>query len=208
MKLFSSLSLLAAVISAGACASYQAAGEIQRGRPQLMFGDPQVALTHFQRASEIDQNYVMRFRAFDEGVWTYVGRAQYASGRLPEARQALDRALSQNRDDYLARLYLGLVLAKGEDRTRGLSEIEGGMKAIYNHLEHINYYTHYGKFWDPRREIRTEIARSLKMISGKDVDWPRLTASGEWVGNRLEAEVELARRDELNDLTTQMDGRP
>ena len=55
-------------------------------------------------------------------------------------------ALSQNRDDYLARLYLGLVLAKGEDRGRGLSEIESGMKSIYDHLEHINYYTYYGKF--------------------------------------------------------------
>ena len=45
-----------------------------------MFGDPQVALAHFQRASEIDENYVMRFRAFDEGVWTYIGRAHYATG--------------------------------------------------------------------------------------------------------------------------------
>ena len=105
-----------------------------------MFGDPQVALAHFQHASEIDENYVMRFTAFDEGVWTYIGRAHYAMGRLPEARQALDRAVAQNRDDYLARLYLGLVLARGGDRARGVTEIESGMKSIYNHLEHINYY--------------------------------------------------------------------
>ena len=80
------------------------------------------------------------------------------------------------------------------------------MKSIYNDLEHINYYTYYGKFWDPRREIRSEIESSLRMISGKDVDLEKLAASGEWVGNRLEAEVERARRDEHNDLTTQMDG--
>lgn len=195
-----------ALLSTAACASFKAAGDIQRGRPQLLFGDPDVALAYFQRAASIDENYVMRFRAFDEGVWTYVGRANYAAGRLTDARQALDRAVSQNRDDYLARLYLGLVLLRGGERTRGVGEIESGMKAIYTQLEHINYNTHYGKFWDPRREIRAEIERSLKMISGKDIDLERLAASGEWVGNRLEAEVERARRDEYNDLTTQMDG--
>ena len=148
----------------------------------------------------------MRFSAFDEGVWTYIGRANYATGRLPEARQALDRALSMNRDDSLARLYLGLVLAKGDDRGGGLREIESGMKGIYDQLEHINDYTHFGKFWDPRREIRSEIQSSLKMISGKDDDLKKLTESGEWVGITLEAEVERARRDELDDLTRQMDG--
>lgn len=192
-------------ISAG-CASFQAAGEVQRGRPQLMFGDPKLALAHFQRASELDSGYVMRFRAFDEGVWTYIGRANYATGRLPEARQALDRALSMNRNDNLARLYLGLVLAKSEDRTTGLREIEGGMKGIYDHLEYITANTHYGQFWDPRREIRSEIQGSLKMISGKDVDWNRLTESGDWVGKRLEEEADRARRDEHEDLTRQSEG--
>ena len=198
--------LFALLLSAAGCASFQAAGEVQRGRPQLIYGDPKVALAHFQRASDIDSNFVMRFRAFDEGVWTYVGRANYATGQLSEARQALDRALSMDRDDSLARVYLGLVLAEGEDRSGGLREIGSGMKGIYDQLEHITYYTSYGKFWDPRREIRSEIENSLKMISGKDVDWPKLTASAEWVGTKLEAEVELARRDEFNDLTTQMGG--
>jgi len=44
------------------------------------------------------------------------------------------------------------------------------------------------------------------MISGKDIDWPWLTARGEWVGNRLDAEVEPARRDEMNDLTPNRSG--
>lgn len=198
--------LFALLLSAAGCTSYQAAGEIQRGRPQLLWGDPKVALAHFQRASEIDANYVMRFRAFDEGVWTYIGRANYATGQFGEARQALDRALSMNRDDSLARLYLGLVLAKGDDRSGGLREIESGMKSIHDQLEHITRYTHYGQFWDPRREIRSEIEGSLKSISAKDVDIRKLTESGEWVGARLEAEVEKARRDEYEDLTRQMDG--
>lgn len=198
--------LLAVLFGLAGCASFQAAGEVQRGRPQLIFGDPKVALAHFQRASELDSGYVKRFRAFDEGVWTYVGRANYATGRLPEARQALDRAISMNRNDNLARLYLGLVLTKSEDRTAGLRELETSMKAIHEHLEYITANTHYGQFWDPRREIRSEIQSSLKMISGKDVDWNSLTESGDWIGKRLEEEADRARRDEHEDLTRQSEG--
>ncbi|MBM4260170.1 MAG: hypothetical protein FJ145_01895 [Deltaproteobacteria bacterium] len=193
--------LLAVLFGVAGCASFQAAGEAQRGRPQLIFGDPKVALAHFQRASELDSGYVKRFRAFDEGVWTYVGRANYAAGRLPEARQALDRAISMNRNDNLARLYLGLVLTKGEDRTAGLREIEGGMKGIYNDLEYITANTHYGQFWDPRREIRSEIETNLRLISGKDADLKRIVENGEWVGRSLEEEADRAQRDEREDQT-------
>mgnify|MGYP003694643011 CR=1 FL=1 len=57
---------------------------------------------------------------FREGIWTYVGRSQYALGRYNEARQSLERALAKDRDDNLARLYLGLTLARSGDTARGL----------------------------------------------------------------------------------------
>lgn len=196
------------VVVAG-CGSFQAAGEVQRGRPQLLFGDPKIALAHFQRASELDSGYVHRYRAFDASVWTYVGRANYATGRLPEARNALDRALAMNRSDNLARLYLGLVLAKSEDQTAGLREIESGMKGIYDHLEYLTANTHYGQFWDPRREIRSEIEASLRLISSKNTDLKRIVENGEWVGRSLEEEADRAQRDEREDLTRDGDnGRP
>lgn len=198
--------LIAFLLTGAGCASFQAAGEVQRGRPQLAYGDPKIALAHFQRASELDSGYVMRFRAFDESVWTYVGRANYAAGQLREARQALDRALSLNRSDDLARLYLGLVMVKSEDRTGGLREMSSGMKGIYDNLEYIAANTHYGQFWDPRREIRDEIQTSLKITSGKDVDWNRLTETGEWIGKRLEDEADRAHKDEHEDLTRQSGG--
>ena len=37
------------------------------------------------------------------------------------------------------------------------------------------------------------------MISGRDLDWQKLLADGEWVGQRMEEEGDLARRDESRD---------
>ena len=91
------------------CASFQVGGDIQKGRLALLYGDPNVALEHFQRAANSDPNYLLDFSIFDEGVWTYVGRAYYAMGKLPEAQKAFERARSLHRQDHLAKLYLGLV---------------------------------------------------------------------------------------------------
>jgi hypothetical protein len=35
------------------------------------------------------------------------------------------------------------------------------------------------------------------MIAGKDIDWPKLIASGEWVGKKFEEESDVARQDEI-----------
>jgi len=55
------------------CVSFQVGGDIQKGRLALMYGDPNVALEHFQRAANSDPNYLLDFSIFDEGAWTYVG---------------------------------------------------------------------------------------------------------------------------------------
>lgn len=169
--------------------------------------NPEAALIHFQQAAQSDPSYRMRSGPFQEGVWTYVGRAQYHTGRFPEARQSLERALSLDKDDYLARLYLGLTLARGGDRAKGLKEMESGMKGLYDWLEYITYYTTSGLFWDPGREIRSEIERDLAMISGKDIDWQNLISSAEWVGRKIEEEIDLARRDESRRLRDRFETR-
>ena len=181
------------------CTSLRLSGEMQTGRQALLKIKPDVASTYFQHVAETDPNYVVRHGGFQEGVWTYVGRAQYLTGNLPEARQSLEKALSRDKDDYLARLYLGLTLARSGDQTGGLKEIEGGMKGIYNQLQLIIAYNSSGQFWDPAGEIRSEIQRNLAMIAGKEIDWQKLISSGEWVGLKMEQESDLARRDEIND---------
>ena len=199
MKRRSSLAWLSILPFLYSCASLRLSGEMQTGRQALLMNKPEVALPYFQHVAETDPNYLMRFGGFQEGVWTYLGRAQYLRGQLPEARQSLEKALSRDKDDYLARLYLGLTLARSGDRSGGLKEIESGMKGIYDQLQMIVAYGTPGLFWDPRGEIRAEIQSNLGMIAGKEIDWQKLISSGEWVGQKMEEEVDLARRDEIND---------
>src|SRR2546426_1997196 len=202
------LEWLSIVFLLSGCASFQVAGQVQSGRQALLSNNPEQALIYFQQAAESEPNYTMQSGPFREGVWTYVGRAPYNTGKLPEARRSLERALSLYEDDYLARLYLGLTLARGGDRSKGLKEIESGMKGLYDWLEHINYYSLYGPFWDPGRAIRSEIEKSLGMISGKDIEWPKLISSAEWVGQKVEEEIDKARLDERRHWEREFDRRP
>ena len=70
------------------------------------------------------------------------------------------------------------------------------MRGINDFLDYINQAQRYsiGQFWDPDRDIRRAIQSNLAMISGKDLDWQRLTADTEWLGIRMEEESDLARR--------------
>jgi len=38
------------------------------------------------------------------------------------------------------------------------------------------------------------------MIQGQEIDWTRLTSSGEWLGKKFEEKIDLARRDKAEDL--------
>jgi hypothetical protein len=51
-------------------------------------------------------------------------------------------------------------------------------------------------FWDPRGEIRSELQKDFNLLSGKDIDQPQLVSSAEWIGQRMELEIDLVRRDE------------
>jgi tetratricopeptide (TPR) repeat protein len=182
-----------------ACTSLEVGGELQSGRRALFAGNNEAALGYFQRAAQKDPNYV--YATGDspkQGVWSYVGRSEYLIGRLPEARQTLERALSADREEDIARLYLGLTLAREGDRPRGLKEIESGMQGINNFLDYINqaFRFSFGQYWDPGRDIRSAIQSDLAMISGRDLDWQRLIVDTEWLGIRMEWESDLARRQE------------
>ena len=75
------------------------------------------------------------------------------------------------------------------------------MRGINNFLDYINQAQRYsiGQYWDPGRDIRSAIRSNLVMISGKDLDWQRLTVNTEWLGIRMEQESDLARRQEAQD---------
>lgn len=213
MKIRLWLLLFCGSVLVSACTSLRIGGEFQAGRQAYLTGNSEAALAYFQSVARNNPNYVYG-TALQQNVWSYVGRAEYAAGRFSEARTALQKSLllEQNNRD-IARLYLGLTMARSGDRQQGLGEIESGMKGIHEWLEYITeaHRFSFGQFWDPRREIRSAIQGDLAMLSGKDIDWQKLIADGEWVGKRMEEEGDLARRDERSDLDRDSggnDGQP
>lgn len=187
--------MLVILVLAG-CASFRAGSQILAGRQALLTNNPEQALVYFQQVAQTDPNYIYTSGLYQEGVWTYLGRAQYAMGKLEDARQSFERALSVYKDDYLARLYLGLTLLRSGDQSRGLKELEAGLKGLYDWLEYMNYSRPHEAFWDPRRQIRSEIEKTLAMISGRDTDPQKLIESAEWIGMEMEKEIDRVRQDE------------
>jgi tetratricopeptide (TPR) repeat protein len=182
----------------GGCASYEVAGNMEQGRPQLIWGDPKVALAHFQRAAELDPNYRYDFSLLSEGVWSYVGRAYYEAGNIPEAKKALERDLSQYNDDNLSRLYLGMVQVKEGDSATGLKTLQTALQSLNDWLENVIEYSGESGLWDPGMALRSEIHVQLAMISTistKEAQLPELVSRAEDLGKRFENEIDLVRRD-------------
>jgi len=210
MKTKCSLALFSLFVFLAGCASLQVGGEVQWGRQALLKGNNETALGYFYSAAQTDPNYVYATGSSPkQGVWSYVGRSEYLTGRLPQARQTLERALAADREEDIARLYLGLTFAREGDRQRGLKEIESGMRGINDWLNYINQAQRFsiGQYWDPGRAIRSTIQSDLAMISGKDLDWQRLIADTEWLGIRMEQESDLARRQEAEARSRNSGGR-
>lgn len=201
MNAFSLLVFVYIFVLSG-CASMQSAGEINHGRQAFLIGNNEAALSYFQRAAQSDPDYIYGL-PLRQGVWSYVGRSEYATGRLAQARQSLERALSKNQREDVARLYLGMTLARDGDRQGGLKEIDGGMRSIHSWIDNLAETQRFsaGKFWDPQRKIRSEIQLTLALLSTPSVDWDKVIASGEWIGKTVEAENDRALRDELNEIS-------
>jgi tetratricopeptide (TPR) repeat protein len=174
------------------CVAYQVAGDVQRGRMELLYGDPNLALAHFQRAAELNPNYRLNYSIFPEGVWTYVGRANFAAGMIPEARKALERART-GEDDDLAKVYLGLVLARSGDYDRGLKEIEAGLRGINEWYDYIQFYHVEGQYWDPGRRLRSSIQQELTSLSRPQRNTNETVQNVALLGREIELEIDRAR---------------
>jgi tetratricopeptide (TPR) repeat protein len=188
-----SLAGLTMVIFLSGCDSFKVAGQFQSGRQAFLAKNYEAALTSFQQVARSDPNYIFQSGLYRQGIWNYVGRAQYYTGKLSEARQSLERAYQ---DDHLARLYLGLTRASTNDSANGARDIENGMKGLYEWIEHYESSKPFEAFWDPRREIRSAIEKDLKMISTDKIDWQQLIPNAEWIGQKMEDEIDQVRRQE------------
>jgi hypothetical protein len=107
----------------------------------------------------------------------------------------LERALAAEGDDYLARVFMGVTLARRGDYANGFREIERGLKGLLEWIEYENSRDPSESFWDPSYQIRKEITEGLAMISAKKPDRQKLIESAEWIGMKIEDEIDQVRRD-------------
>jgi len=180
-----------------ACTTFQAGSNVESGRLAFNIGNYQTARSYFERAAQIDPNYIYRSDLPGGSVQSYLGRVDYVTERYPQARQELERALAINKDDNVTRLYLGLTLARMGDRENGLREIQSAMQGLYDWVMYVqeNFrYTH-GQFWDINGTIRSAIQADLVMIVSKQIDWSKLFADGEWLGKKMDEEIDEARKN-------------
>jgi len=109
---FLRLSRALPLLAVSACAALESQSEFLAGRQALLRGEPDNALLYFDRVARSDSTFVTDLVSPRRSVWTYVGRAQYNSGKYTEARAAFEKALSHLNEDHMARLYLGLTLLR------------------------------------------------------------------------------------------------
>ncbi len=193
---FAICSLVTAILLSG-CGAAQSAGDFQKGRNALMRGDPNGALGYLQSAAQLEPNFT--FSLLGDGVWTYVGRAYYAEGKLPEAKRTLEHALSLHNDDHMARLYLGLTLIREGDRTTGLKEIEAGLRGLQAWFDNLFRTSPEGRYWDPSNQLRDEIKRILAMVEGSDVSRARIVRPVERLGRGFDNEIDTVQSEQIQD---------
>jgi tetratricopeptide (TPR) repeat protein len=179
------------------CTTFQVSGDVQRGRYALMAGDSKSALAYFQRAADVDPGYAAKIGPVKwESVWTYMGRAQYASGDFTAARKSLELARSRHPDDSLAPLYLGLALARDSgDRQTAAKEVRLGLTGLNDWLEYVNQYSIDKAYWDPGAIIRTNIRNELAALDAKDINWTNLAANIDRIAMDVEREADEALRE-------------
>jgi tetratricopeptide (TPR) repeat protein len=194
-KTLAGLLLMAALILAG-CDAFKIAGQFQSGRQAFVANKYAEALAYFQKVAAANPDYMFHSVLYRQGVWGYLGRAQYHLGNFPAARRSLEKALAVYRDEYLARIYLGMTFARTGDRAAGVREMENGMKGLHGWLEDNEASFPHTSLWDPQREIRSALETELAMIEREENDWQRLWLSGEWLGPRMEDEIDRVRRQE------------
>ena len=180
---------LSAVIYLSGCSAV--GGDVQAGRNALQTGHADTAIGYLARAADVEPNYKTPHR-IPEGVLTFLGRAYLETGKNREARQTLEKAVSLDQDDPLARLYLGVALLRTGQSKRGRMEVELGLQRIDATLERIAGDRVFGFFWDPGMQIRNDIRKTL----ADKLNDEALASAGLRIGAQVDEEIDNARRDE------------
>ena len=196
-KNYAGLLLFALIFVAGCATTFQGGSDVAQGRQALFRGDYPAALAYFQNAEKAGPNYVYGTE-LREGVLSYLGRAQYLNGQLPAARATLQQALAAHRSDNLARLYLGLTLARLGDQKAATNDIQSALKGMNDFLNYIiNAFSYsFGSFYDQSGSLRKSIATNQAMLASGRVDWATLIANCETLAINYEQVEDIATQDQ------------
>jgi tetratricopeptide (TPR) repeat protein len=191
-------SCLPALVFIAGCSGMEVGHEFQAGRKALQTGQTEQAVVYLSRAAEADPTYKI-VSPVQENLLTYLGRAYYETGGNAKARAVLERTLTNDPNDPLAHLYLGLTLYRGGDRLQGRKEIEIGLNGLHSVLDVLSGDGEQGTYWDPNRTIRLAIERTL---AGKP-EAGEFSASAQRIGRQFDNEIDRARITASNGIYKQ-----
>ena len=80
-----------------------------------------------------------------------------------------------------------------------VKELTSALTGLRDSLDYITTRTTPGRFWDPGGPIRAQIRNGLSLVAAREPDSQKILSTGEWIGQKLEEEIDRARRDELED---------
>jgi hypothetical protein len=81
---------------------------------------------------------------------------------------------------------------------RAAKELTAALTGLRDDLNYFTATSPEGRFWDPGAPIQNEIRNGLSLLSAREPDWKKIVSSGEWIGQKLEEEIDRARRDEVD----------
>lgn len=160
---------------------------MQSGRETLIKKDLKKAVESFAEAMQKKPNYPVRSMHFSEGYGLI-------SGRLREVRQSLERALAVEKEDRLAKRYLGLALLGAAINCAACPNCELVYEVC---MTGLSTSSAAGR----SNLTGTPIGESARRSKNLGDDWRsqcrplRLCAAAHWVGQEFEEEIERARRD-------------
>ena len=194
---FLAIGLAAVLFSACAGGGFQGGSDVAQGRQAMFRGDYPTAQSHFQSAAQANPNYVYGTE-MREGVLSFLGRAQYLNGQLAPARSTLQQAVAQHKSDNLARLYLGLTLARQGDQKTATANIDGGLKGMGEFVNYIvnTFSNSFGSFWDQDGSVRKAVATNRTMIASGKIDWSLLMSNCERFALNYEQLEDIATENE------------
>ena len=104
--------------------------------------------------------------------------------------------MTKDQDDLLARLYLGMTLLRSGDDSRGQTELPSALQSLHDWIEYTLTSRSAENYWDPNRQIRSEIKNALALMALATADRAQILTNAEWLGAEVDAEVERVRREE------------